>query len=228
MIHSSLVAGRFNFVDSEILPAFNRMTICHYENLMSEQALRQPVSSLERLRAGAAKLFVEQGYHNTRPQDIARESGVANGTFYIHFADKKEAFLDFAEQAQAGLLADYTLNLEGVIGLRNRWGVICNTVIDFAIRHPGLLQAAFLDPVLIAPNDEKAWRLYDRLGHFVEMAMDHSDGSVSPAYDMELISHALCGMLRHAMVFASRKNIDREKMIDDLSRFVERGLGVGG
>ena len=201
---------------------------------MSEQAMRQPTSSLERLREGARKLFVEQGYHNTRPQDIARESGVANGTFYIHFADKKEAFLDFAEQAQAGLLADYTVNLDGVLGLRNRWRVICNTVIDFAIQHPGLLQAAFLDPVLIAPNDEKAWRLYDRLGHFVEMAMDHSDSrseshsesNLSPDYDIELISHALCGMLRHAMVYASRKNINREKMIDDLSRFVERGLTV--
>ncbi len=108
--------------------------------------------------------------------------------------------------------------------------MICNTVIDFAIAHPGLLQAAFLDPVLIAPNDEKAWRLYDRLGQFVEMAMDHSDShgdsNVSSDYDTELISHALCGLLRHAMVYASRKKIDREKMIDDLSRFVERGLGV--
>lgn len=197
---------------------------------MSEQAIRQPTSSLERLREGARKLFVEQGYHNTRPQDIARESGVANGTFYLHFADKKEAFLDFAEQAQAGLLSDYTANLDGVTGLRNRWRVICNTVIDFAIQHPGLLQAAFLDPVLIAPNDEKAWRLYDRLGQFVEMAMDHSDShsdrNVSSDYDIELISHALCGLLRHAMVYASRKKIDREKMIDDLSRFIERGLGV--
>lgn len=197
---------------------------------MSEQAIRQPTSSLERLREGARKLFVERGYHNTRPQDIARESGVANGTFYLHFADKKEAFLDFAEQAQAGLLSDYTANLDGVTGLRNRWRVICNTVIDFAIQHPGLLQAAFLDPVLIAPNDEKAWRLYDRLGQFVEMAMDHSDShsdrNVSSDYDIELISHALCGLLRHAMVYASRKKIDREKMVDDLSRFVERGLGV--
>lgn len=200
------------------------------KTLMSEQAIRQPTSSLERLREGARKLFVEQGYHNTRPQDIARQAGVANGTFYLHFADKKEAFLDFAEQAQAGLLSDYTANLDGVTGLRNRWRVICNTVIDFAIQHPGLLQAAFLDPVLIAPNDEKAWRLYDRLGQFVEMAMDHSDShsdrNVSPDYDIELISHALCGLLRHAMVYASRKKIDREKMIDDLSRFVERGLGV--
>ncbi len=193
---------------------------------MPEPAIRQASSSLQKIREGARKLFVEEGYHNTRPQDIARESGVANGTFYIHFADKKEAFLDFAEQSQAGLLKNYTDNLNGVVGLRNRWKVICNTVIEFATQNPGLLQAAFLDPVLIAPKDEKAWHLYDRLGHIVESAMDHRDSDASLEYDTELISHALCGMLRHAMVFASRKNIDRKKLVDDLSLFVERGLGV--
>ncbi len=195
---------------------------------MSEQAIRSPSSSLEKLRQGARKLFVEQGYHNTRPQDIARESGVASGTFYLHFADKKEAFLDFAEQAQAELLQEYTISLDGVSGHRNRWRVICNTAVEFSIQNPGVLQAAFLDPVFIAPNDENAWRLYDRLGRFVEMAMDHSDSASKMAadYDTELISHALCGMLRHAMVYASRKKMDRDKMIDDLSLFIDRGLGA--
>ncbi len=194
---------------------------------MSEQAVRSPSSSLEKLRQGARKLFVEEGYHNTRPQDIARESGVARGTFYIHFADKKEAFLDFAEQAQGDLLQEYTINLDGVSGHRDRWRVICNTVVEFSIQNPGVLQAAFLDPVFIAPNDENAWRLYDRLGRFVEMAMDHnnSDSKMAADYDTELISHALCGMLRHAMVYASRKKLDRDKMIDDLTLFIDRGLG---
>lgn len=196
---------------------------------MTEQAIRGTSSSLEKLRQGARKLFVEQGYHNTRPQDIARESGVANGTFYIHFADKKEAFLDFAEQAQEELLQLYTANLDGVSGHRERWRVICNTVVEFSIENPGVLQAAFLDPVLIAPNDINAWRLYDRLGHFVEMAVDHpgSDSKIKSDFDTELISHALCGMLRHAMVYASRKKMDRKKMVDDLSLFIDRGLGGG-
>jgi AcrR family transcriptional regulator len=196
---------------------------------MSELATKSVSSSLEKLRQSARKLFVERGYHNTRPQDIARESGLASGTFYIHFADKKEAFLDFAEQAQTELLQAYRINLDGVEGHRDRWRVICNTVVEFSIQNPGVLQAAFLDPVLIAPNDDNAWRLYDRLGHFVDMAMDRHDGDGRTVadYDTELISHALCGMLRHAMVYASRKKIDRAKMIDDLSLFIDRGLGGG-
>ncbi|MFP6807780.1 MAG: TetR/AcrR family transcriptional regulator [Pseudomonadales bacterium] len=190
---------------------------------MSEQAIKRSGTSLDKLREGSRKLFVEEGYDNTRPQDIARESGLANGTFYIHFKDKKAAFLDFAEQAQSELLNEFSSKLSGVSANRDRWRTICRTVVEFSSDHPGLLQAAFLDPVLIAPNDEHAWRLYDRLGHLVKMAM--SDHCSSPEFDTELISHALCGMLRHAMVFASRKNIDREKMIDDLSLFIDRGLG---
>ena len=193
---------------------------------MLEQAALTSISSLEKLRQGAREVFVEQGYHNTRPQDIARRSGVARGTFYIHFADKKEAFLDFAEQAQGELLAEYSARIEGVSGRRERWGVICNTVIDFAIDNPGLLQAAFLDPVFIAPSDENAWRLYDRMGHFLDLALNDSDNMAAPEYDTELISHALCGLLRQAMVYASRKKLDRKKMIDDLSLFIDRGLGL--
>ncbi len=192
---------------------------------MSEAAVKQPQSSLEKLREGARKLFIEEGYHNARPQDIARVSGVANGTFYIHFADKKEAFLDFAEQAQAELLREYTHQLDGIADHRERWKIICRTVIEFAGKNPGLLQAAFLDPVLIAPRDEKAWQLYDRLGFFVEMVVDlQAPGKVAD-YDTEMVSHAICGMLRHAMVYASRKKVDREKLIDDLSLFIDRGLG---
>ena len=67
-----------------------------------EPALK--VATLDRLRLAARELFVERGYHETRPQDIARLAGVANGTFYLHFTDKQQAFLDFAEQAQNELL----------------------------------------------------------------------------------------------------------------------------
>ncbi len=193
---------------------------------MPQRAVKTSGASLDKLRLGARKLFAEQGYHNTRPQDIARISGVASGTFYIHFSDKKAAFLDFAEQAQADLLDAYTQNLKGITVRRERWKVICNTVVEFAIENPGVLQAAFLDPVFIAPDDEKAWALYDRLGHFVDMAIVDSDSSIAPDFDTQLISHALCGMLRHAMVYAARKKMDREKMIDDLSLFIDRGLAA--
>ena len=198
------------------------------KNLEKEPALK--VATLDRLRLAARELFVELGYHETRPQDIARLAGVANGTFYLHFADKQQAFLDFAEQAQNELLEVMSDRLQKISGSRARWRVTCGAVVDFGAEHPGLLQAAFLDPVFIAPRDDNAWGMYDRLGQLVSVTVRNNQSTDSAGgrrdeFDYELISHGLCGLLRHAMIYAGRRNLDKEKMIEDLSTFIDRGFG---
>lgn len=180
------------------------------------------VATLDRLRQAARELFVDLGYHETRPQDIAKRAGVASGTFYLHFADKQQAFLDFAEQAQNELLGLMSVRLQSVSGSRARWRATCGAIIDFGEENPGLLPAAFIDPVFVAPNDDNAWRMYDRLGHLVSVTLKNEVRVEQ--FDYELISHGLCGLLRHAIIYASRRDLDRNKMIEDLSRFIDRGL----
>ena len=179
--------------------------------------------SLARLRGAARQLFVAHGYHNTRPQDIARAAGVANGTFYLHFTDKQQAFLDFAEQAQNELLAVMSERLQLVTGRRERWQETIGALVDFSADHPGLLQAAFIDPVFIAPHDDRAWHMYERLGRLVSVAL--AEEVSANDYDLALISHGICGLLRHAMTYAARSELDRQKMIEDISRFIDNGLG---
>ena len=116
--------------------------------------------TLPRLREAARLLFVSRGYHETRPQDIARQAGVANGTFYLHFADKQAAFLDFAEQAKNELIDLFRERLQDLTNRRDRWRTVCAALLDFGESHRGVLQAAFIDPVFIAPNNDDAWRMY--------------------------------------------------------------------
>lgn len=187
-----------------------------------EQGLK--LTSLDRLRMAARRQFVEEGYDKTRPQDIAREAGLANGTFYIHFHDKKAAFLDFAENAQSELIGEFTRQLEGVVGREQRWYVIFSVMEHFSQQNPGLLEAAFMDPLMIAPQDADAWRLYDRIGRFVMEALKERSEKLSTDYDLEMVSHAICGMVRHAMIFAARKGMDKEKMISDLISLIDKGL----
>lgn len=187
-----------------------------------EKIAAQQPTTLDKLRAAARKLFVERGYHETRPQDIARTAGVANGTFYLHFSDKQQAFLDFAEQAQNELLTLMEQRLANVSTSHERWKGICGAVIDFGADHPGLLPAAFLDPVFVAPSDDKAWKMYDRLGHLLSLAL--AEETASDDYDFELISHGICGMFRHAMIYAGRNDISRDQLIENMSTFIDRGL----
>ncbi|MCB1691432.1 MAG: TetR/AcrR family transcriptional regulator [Pseudomonadales bacterium] len=193
---------------------------------MAEPATAKPQASLDRLRRAARRLFVSQGYHSTRPQDIAREAGVANGTFYLHFKDKRAAFLDFADQTQHDLHDRYLASLDGVTDQRARWRVIFDTIIDFSIEHPGVLHAAFFDPVFIAPDEPEAWMLYDRMGHIVEMAAgsDEALARIREHYDIELVSHAVCGMLRQALAYGWRKQVPRAQLIEELTTFIDRAF----
>jgi len=57
----------------------------------------------------AKELFIEKGYYKTHALEIAARAGVATGTFYCYFNDKKEVLLDlireFYRQALAKALA---------------------------------------------------------------------------------------------------------------------------
>jgi AcrR family transcriptional regulator len=53
----------------------------------------QPAETRERIVAAAAIAFNRDGYANVDAGRIAAEAGYAVGTFYKHFADKKEALI---------------------------------------------------------------------------------------------------------------------------------------
>src|ERR1700753_3684374 len=64
------------------------------------RSVRRKPESLAKIKCAARKLFVERGYHATRPQDIAREAGLGHGTFYLPYPDKRACFLAFVESAR--------------------------------------------------------------------------------------------------------------------------------
>ena len=52
---------------------------------------RRPSSDTrEKIQAAAMRLFAERGFHATTTRMIAQEAGVAEGTIYVHFANKKK------------------------------------------------------------------------------------------------------------------------------------------
>ena len=56
-----------------------------------------------RLIAAGTELFARRGLHQVTTAQIAREAGVATGTFYLHFADKHALFQELVFDALADL-----------------------------------------------------------------------------------------------------------------------------
>jgi AcrR family transcriptional regulator len=49
------------------------------------------------LLLAARRVFSERGYHATTVEEITREAGVAKGTFYLYFTEKREIFVDLIQ-----------------------------------------------------------------------------------------------------------------------------------
>ncbi len=73
------------------------------ERAPHERATAAP-SRLERrqhILAAARNVFARRGYHDATIDDIVAEAGVARGTFYLYFTDKRAVFSDLIDRFSA-------------------------------------------------------------------------------------------------------------------------------
>jgi AcrR family transcriptional regulator len=80
-----------------------------------------------RLLRAARTVFEKRGYGAASVADIVNASGLARGTFYVHFKSKREIFIAVVHAVRADLLAGQMRPMEGT-------GTVRDT-IRFAIEH---------------------------------------------------------------------------------------------
>src|ERR1700744_686448 len=98
--------------------------------------IRRKPESLAKLKRAARKLFVERGYHATRPQDIAREAGLGHGTFYLHYPDKKACFLAFVDEAREELSLFMRARPPTERTLETPIGANLKAIYEYSAEHP--------------------------------------------------------------------------------------------
>ena len=193
----------------------------------SARADRRKAESRQRLLDAARKLFIERGYHATRPQDIARAADVGYGTFYLHFADKQECFLAFAEAARAELATFVHERLAGVDGVEPQFRALLEALLDYAEQNPGVLKAAMTDVSVIASGGPAGVWLVERwaeewAGHVRAGARA---GLIHADYDAEVVGHAIVGLIRGAAGCGRHR---RAELVDTVARFLTRALVPDG
>src|SRR5215813_3102536 len=128
------------------------------------RSVRRKPESLAKIKKAARKLFVERGYHATRPQDIARDAGLGHGTFYLHYPDKRACFLAFVDDAREEL--DTYLRARRPTGgsLEKIIEAMLIAIYDYTETHPGVLGAAMTDESVIDAEGVQAVPLLVRWG----------------------------------------------------------------
>lgn len=187
---------------------------------------RRKPESLAKIKKAARRLFVERGYHATRPQDIAREAGLGHGTFYLHFPDKRACFLAFVEDARQELDAHVRARVGEHRSLEDLIANTLHAIFEYAQTHPGVLNAALSDEAVIDAEGAQAVPLLHRWGYdwaqVVREAAGH--GHVAGLYDADIIGQAVVGAIHQTSGEASRTGRSRNDVVRNLTQFLVRAL----
>ncbi len=190
------------------------------------RATRRKPESLAKLRLAARKLFVERGYHATRPQDIAREAGVGHGTFYLHFPDKRACFLAFVEDARTELDSYVRERTPATSSLRSLIESLLNAIYDYSESHPGVLNAAMTDEAVIDAEGDPSTPLLQRWGNdWAEFVRENvGEGRMAKGYNSHIVGQAILGAVHQASSEGWRAGRSRSEVVDNLARFLVRAL----
>lgn len=196
------------------------------KNLAEVRINRRKPETLARLRATARQLFVERGYHATRPQDIARGAGLGHGTFYLHFPDKRACFLDFVEQARKELDTFLRARVDSRKSLEDLIASTLHAIYDYTESHPGVLNAAMTDEVVIDAEGVQAVPLLQRWGvdwaNIIRSEIRHRQ--IADIFDPEIIGQAVLGAIHQVAVESARIGRCREAVVGNLTCFLVRAL----
>lgn len=179
-----------------------------------------------KLKAAARKLFIERGYHATRPQDIAREAALGNGTFYRYFPDKRACFLTFVEDARAELDAHLRYRIQPSPSLKTTIATMLNAILEYSEFHPGVLTAAIVGDAVIDTEGPRGIPLLQRWGQewaeIIRSAIEA--GTAFSDVNPDIVGQAIAGALHQAASegISSRRN--RQEMVECLTRFFVRAL----
>lgn len=192
----------------------------------TDRASKRKAEKRERLLAAARQLFVQRGYHETRPQDIAKAADVAHGTFYSHFHDKREIFMAFASEAQEDLHTFVQDRIPEVETFREYINYALTAIQEFAEQNPGLLRSALVDTKVFDPTDSTAKVVRSKFasGFIKVLQKAKVNEELYDDVDPELMGHAMMGLIQSSAPQAYRMGKSREEFVELLANFLTRAM----
>jgi AcrR family transcriptional regulator len=200
-------------------------SISNVKSIADRPPRRKP-ESLGKIKRAARKLFVERGYHATRPQDIAREAGLGHGTFYLHYPDKRACFLAFVDDAREELDEYLRERRQPGQTLEQMIAGALHAIFEYSETHPGVLNAAMTDEAIIDAEGVAAKPLLDRWGQDWGIILSElaRDGRAAEGYDTEIAGQAILGAIHQTASEGGRSGRNREDVVKNLTRFLVRAL----
>jgi len=192
-------------------------------NAAATRARRRREQTQQDLLCAARHVLSRHGFHRTKIVDIAREAGVAVGTFYLYYPTKEALFLEMVEDTVRLLKAEIDrLELPTTDPLqRARAG--CETVFRFAQENRDLFRIVFGHGATFHGVVHRAQELFIS-GVANNVATGMRTG-VFRSNRLDVVAHAFIGMLLQVVSWwIEQENIPVSEVTDSLLKFAFHGL----
>lgn len=179
----------------------------------------------------AKQLFSQKGYYQTSIADIVQHAGIARGTFYLYFGNKRQVFesiLDLLLDEFKTLIRPIELDLGSpppLVQLRD----ILRAVIGHALENRELTQILLSRAEgLDREFDHKLGEFYQALLEKIEAALRHGMSlSLVRECDPRVTAHCILGCAKEtiALIAAGEESgLQREAILEGVLTFGLQGL----
>jgi AcrR family transcriptional regulator len=180
-------------------------------------AERSREATRRRLLSSAVLLFAARGLNGVTTHDIAREAGVAAGTFYLHFPDKQSLFAEIAEDTERRLRERIEAASANASDLRGGVRATIEALVDFASEDRDLIRILFS-----AESGAIGSAVLDSLAGWIAEGRRQAieSGEMSAELDAAVLSQALVGLLSRVVLWwiEDEGRASRETVIETLTR----------
>ena len=153
-----------------------------------------------RLLAAGRSLFAERGLHGVTTHDLAERAGVAAGTFYLHFRDKRELLRVIAGETISLLRDRLERATRAARGSREGVPTFSEALLAFAEEHRESVRILFSRDGDAA--ELQADVLSELAGSLAEARRQRiATGELSAELDPDVLSQALVGMLARVVAW---------------------------
>jgi AcrR family transcriptional regulator len=177
----------------------------------------------------AREVFAKHGYHAAKIDDIVAAAGIARGTFYSYFEDKRAIFDEIVDQTFARIGAsivrvdtDDPSRSVGEQVRQNIRAIVHALLEDRATTKILLSDAVGLDPEL----DRKLMSFYEAIGQLLEssLADGQERGIVAPG-DVRMFSIMSLGAMKEIMYQVTMRDLGypEDRIVEEIYNFLCQG-----
>jgi AcrR family transcriptional regulator len=177
----------------------------------------------------ARDVFSRRGYHAAKIEDIVTAAGIARGTFYLYFQDKRAIFEEIVDRTIARLGMSIVRvdphDIGRTVGDQIRENI--RRIVTILLEDRATTKILLSDALGVDPAfDRKLLSFYDELSSMLEQSLRDGQGlGVVAEGDVRLMSWLTMGALKEALfqIVQRGAEYDEEKLVDGAFTFFQVG-----